>query len=100
MPAAVILRKFRTRLTGAFVLVAALTSGLLALGSYLTIQEYRLRSFTGHADEAARLGMLSAPRDLSLANFQDLLDEFLARAGFESVALVGDVAYSSSSQDS
>jgi signal transduction histidine kinase len=96
MPAPVVLRQFRTRLSAAFLLVAAITSALLSVGSYFTIQEYRLRSFTRHADEAARLGMLSAPRDLSLANFEDLLGEFRTRAGVESVALVGDVAYSSS----
>ncbi|MGH9264299.1 MAG: ATP-binding protein [Acidimicrobiales bacterium] len=95
MPAPVVPLRFRTRLTGAFVLLAAVTSGVLALGSLLAIREYRDRTFAGHAEDAARLGLLSAPRDLSLANFEALLGEFRDRAGFETVAVVGDVVYSS-----
>lgn len=97
MPAPVAPRRFRTRLTGAFVLLAAVTSGALALGSFLTIQQYRDRAFVRHAEDAARLSLLSTPPQLSLENFQDLLDEFRARAGFETVALVGEVVYSSAS---
>ena len=97
MPPPVVPRRFRTRLTGAFVLLAAVTSGILALGSFLTIQQYRDRTFVRHAEDAARLSLLSAPRQLSLENFEELLDEFRARAGFESVALVGEVVYSSAS---
>jgi len=88
--------RFRTRLSAAFVLVAGVTSGLLALGSFLTIKEYRFRTFSGHAEDVARLGLLSAPSDLSPADLDSLLDEFRARAGFETVARVGDLVYSSS----
>ena len=88
--------RFRTRLSSAFVLVAGVTSGLLALGGFLTIKEYRYRTFSGHAENVARLGLLSAPGELSFADFESLLDEFRARAGFETVALVGDLVYSSS----
>jgi signal transduction histidine kinase len=87
--------RFRTRLAAAFVLVAGVLSGLLALGSFLSIQEYRHRAFSRHAHEAARLGLLSAPPDLSLDSFE-LLDQFRSRAGFETVGVVGDVVYSSS----
>lgn len=90
--------RFRTRLSSAFVLVAGVTSGLLALGSFLTIKEYRYRTFSGHAEDVARLGLLSAPSELSLDDFESLLDEFRARAGFETVARVGDVVYSSSAE--
>lgn len=91
-------RRFRTRLAGAFVLLAAVTSGLFALGSFITIREYRERTFGRTAQDAARLGLLLAPRDLSLANFKALLDEFRTRAGFETIAVVGDVTYFSSPQ--
>ncbi len=97
MPPPVVPRRFRTRLTGAFVLLAAVTSGVLAVGSFLTIQQYRERMFVRNAEGAARLGLLSAPRQLSLENFDELLDEFRVRAGFESVAVVGEVVYSSAS---
>ena len=65
------------------------------MGSFFTIQGYRDRVFVRHAEGAARLGLLSAPGQLSLENFEELLDEFRVRAGFESVALVGEVVYSS-----
>lgn len=97
MPPPVVPRRFRTRLTGAFVLLAAVTSGLLAIGSFLTIEQYRERMFVRNSEGAARLGLLSAPRQLSLENFDELLDEFRVRAGFESVAVVGEVVYSSAS---
>ncbi|MDQ4069198.1 MAG: HAMP domain-containing histidine kinase [Actinomycetota bacterium] len=95
MSAPVIPRRFRRRLTAAFVALAAVTSGFLALGSYITIREYRTRNFAHHSEGAARLGLLSAPRQLSLADFEALLDEFRTVAGFETVAVVGDVVYSS-----
>ncbi|MFP5327097.1 MAG: histidine kinase dimerization/phospho-acceptor domain-containing protein, partial [Acidimicrobiia bacterium] len=96
MATAVPPRRFRTRLSAAFLVVAGVTSGLLALGSLLSIREYRYRTFNRNADNAARLGLLSAPDDLSQANFDILLDEFRARAGFETVAWVGDRSFSSS----
>lgn len=95
MPSPVVPRRFRTRLTGAFVLLAAVISGVLALGSFITIQQHRERLFVRHAEDAARLGLLSRPGQLSLEGFEELLDEFRSRAGFETVAIVGDVVYSS-----
>ena len=79
------------------MLLAAVTSGVLALGSFLTIQQYRERMFVRNAEGTARLGLLSRPSEVSLESFQQLLDEFRARAGFETVAVVGDVVYSSAS---
>jgi len=97
VPPPVVPRRFRTRLTAAFVLLAAVTSGVLAFGSFVVIQEYRDRVFVRHSEDAARLGLLSKPGQLSLEAFEELLDEFRARAGFETVALVGEVVYSSTS---
>jgi len=79
------------------VLLAAVTSGALAFGSFVVIQQYRDRMFVRHSEDAARLGLLSKPGQLSLEAFEELLDEFRARAGFETVALVGEVVYSSTS---
>ncbi len=79
------------------MLLAAVTSGVLAFGSFVVIQEYRDRIFVRHSEDAARLGLLSKPGQLSLEAFEELLDEFRASAGFETVALVGDVVYSSTS---
>ncbi|MDQ4133109.1 MAG: HAMP domain-containing histidine kinase [Actinomycetota bacterium] len=96
MPAPVVLRRFRTRLSAAFVLVAGVTAGLLALGTFLAIREYRYRTFTDQAENTARLGLLSVPADLSLATFQALSEEYRDRAGVETVAVSGELELSSS----
>lgn len=88
-------RRFRTRLTAAFVLLAAVTSGLLALGSYVTIREYRERTFRRTAEDAVRLGLLFTPNDLSLVNLQAMLDNFNVQTGLETVAVADGVVYSS-----
>ena len=98
MPPPVAPRRFRTRLAGAFVVLAAVTSGVLAVGSFVTIREYRERLFVRNAEGAARLVLISRPGRLSLEDFEELLDEFRAQAGFETVALVGEVVYSSASE--
>lgn len=88
--------RFRTRLSAAFVLLAAVTSGVLAVGSFITIKEYRERTFTRHAEETARLGFLLAPGDLSMESFEALLDQVRLGAGLETVVLVGELVHSSS----
>ncbi len=98
VPSAALPTRFRTRLTAAFILVASITSGTLALGSYVIVSEYREHVFEDNAKRAAELALLSAPRQISLDEFTDLLGEYQRRAGFESVAVVGEVTFSSSSQ--
>ena len=98
MAGAALPTRFRSRLTAAFVLVASIASGALALGSYLTVSRYRNHVFREHATEAAQLALLSSPREISLEVFEDILGEFQRRAGFETVAVVGDVTFSSSSR--
>lgn len=86
---------FRRRLTVAFVLVAASAGGLLALTSYVLVREYRHQTFENHAEEGAKLSLLSAPGELSLTDFEALLAEFRRRGGFETVALVDGAVFSS-----
>lgn len=88
---------FRTRLTAAFILVASVTSGALALGSYVIVKHYRERTFTDHATQAAELALLSTPREVTIDEFTALFNEYHRLGGFESVAIVGDVTFSSSS---
>ncbi len=97
MPRPILLRRFRTRLTAAFILVASVASGALALGSYVTVAEYREHVFEQQAKHQAELALLSTTGNVSLDQFDDLLGEYQRRAGFESVAVVGDVTFSSSS---
>ena len=87
--------RFRRRLTAAFILVAALTSGMLALISFFTIRQYRISAFREGAEEQVRLSLLSAPVELSLETFQELLNEYQQRAGFETVAVVDGTVFSS-----
>ena len=86
---------FRRRLTVAFVLVAASAGGLLALTSYVLIREYRYQTFENHAEEGAKLSLLSTPGALSLTDFEALVAEFRRRGGFETVALVDGAVFSS-----
>ncbi len=96
MPRPILLKRFRSRLTAAFIVVASVTSGALALGSYVTVSRYREHVFAEQAKNEAQLALLSTPGELSLDEFDDLLGEYQRRAGFESVAVVGDVTFSSS----
>lgn len=96
MPVPVIPSRFRSRLTAAFILVAVVTSGALSLGSYVLIRQYRYHNFAEQAEHQAQLSLLSAPSDISLSNFEEILAEYERRAGFETVAVTEDAVFSSS----
>lgn len=98
VPLPVVPTRFRSRLTAAFILVAVVTSGALSLGSYVLMREYRYRNFADQAEQQTRLSLLSAPSELSLSSFEEILDEFQRRAGFETVAVTRDAQFSSSPQ--
>lgn len=89
-------RRFRRRLIAAFVLVAALTGGILAITTYIMIRQHRHASFTRQAEAQARLSLLSAPRELTLPGFESLLAEYQSRGGFDTVAVSGKLVFSSS----
>lgn len=88
-------RRFRRRLTLAYVLVAAVAGGLLGVASFVIIGEHRQWTFERNARAQAELSLLSAPSQLTLSRFEALLREYRRRGGFETVALAGDVAFSS-----
>lgn len=96
MPAALSPPRFRRRLTAAFVLVAAVTGGVLAASSYFLIRQHRTHAFAEQAEEEATLSLLSAPAELTLPGFEALLAEYQSRAGFDTVVVSGDVVFSSS----
>jgi two-component system sensor histidine kinase MtrB len=91
-------KRFRRRLTAAFVLVGGVTAGLLAVGSYVAVREYRHDTFVEQAQEQAALLALAAPPQLSLEGFENLLTEYQRRAGFETVAVEDDITFSSSAE--
>jgi signal transduction histidine kinase len=88
--------RFRRRLTLAFVLVGAATGAVLALSAYLTIREYRHRSFVKVARREAELSLLPAPSRFSPKSLDALLQEYRDRAGIETVVMTGTGAVASS----
>ncbi|MDP9071470.1 MAG: HAMP domain-containing histidine kinase [Actinomycetota bacterium] len=89
-------RRFRARLTLAFVIVAAASAGVLALTSFVLVRQYRFRTFATHAEREARLGLIAASRPVSAANFSGLLTEYQRRGGFHAVAVDDELVFSSS----
>lgn len=87
--------RFRRRLTVAFILVAALAGGLLAISSFVLIREYRLRTFQERSLEKAALSLIAAPEQLDVGTAGALVAEYRQRGGFETVVVSGDVTFSS-----
>lgn len=92
--------RLRRRLAVTYAVGAAVASGALALGSYLVVSSSRLDDSVDSSLAQARtnlllagtvLGESSAPEDVA-----DLLALYARRPGFETVALAGGEAFSSS----
>src|SRR5881394_2995372 len=85
-------RRLRRRLTVAFVLVAAVSAGALAGGSYLAIRNARLGDSANHAVDQVELHARSLeqvlPRRPSPAFVRSAIGAF---GGGSTVAAVGDV---------
>jgi signal transduction histidine kinase len=87
---------FRSRLTAAFIAVAAATTAVFGVTSYLLVRQYRTERFKAEVRQDAALVAFSASRRPTLAEFEALLGEFQRRADFEAVVVSGDVSFSSS----
>jgi signal transduction histidine kinase len=92
--------RLRRRLAVTYAVVAAVASGALALGSYIIVSTSRLDDSVDSSLAQTRtnlllagtvLGESSAPQDVT-----DLLALYARRPGFETVALAGGEAFSSS----
>jgi two-component system, OmpR family, sensor histidine kinase MtrB len=85
-------RRLRRRLTVAFVVVAAVSAGVLAAGSYLLVQQGRLRDSANRSVSQARLNLIFAgdnlPEHPSRREVAAVLDAFVG-GGFETVLVVG-----------
>jgi hypothetical protein len=57
-------RRFRRRLTAAFVLVAAVSAGLVATVTFLLAREYRWRTTRSTSLDEARFALAVAPGQL------------------------------------
>lgn len=89
--------RFRTRLTAAFVLTAAITSGALAVATYGLTREYRQRSFRETSRDEVRVALALAPRSLDEESFERILRVYSTRTASDAVVVDGDNTFSSSS---
>lgn len=90
-------RRFRTRLTAAFVLVAALSSATLALVTYGATSGYRWRNFEQMTSDEVRVALALAPANLNEDSFERLLGAYEKRSGTDAIAIGGDGSVYSSS---
>ncbi len=88
--------RFRRRLTAAFVLTAAITTGTLAIVTYALTREYRHRNFEQTSRDEVRVALALAPRTLDSDSFERILRVYETRTGSDAVAVDGDASYSSS----
>lgn len=89
-------RRFRRRLTAAFILVAALSAGLVATLAVLLSREYRWRNFREQSLDEARVAMALAPSQLDEASFERVRAEYEARTDADLVVVTEDDVFSSS----
>ena len=78
--------RFRRRLTGAFVLVAACAAGALALTTLAISSGYRNRTFEARSQDEARLALALAPDDLTEESFERLQAAYESRSGASTLA--------------
>jgi signal transduction histidine kinase len=89
-------RRFRRRLTSAFVLTAAITTGVLAIVSYTISSERRQRNFEQRNRNEVRVALALAPQTLDEHSFETILRVYETRTGSDAIAIDGDPSYSSS----
>lgn len=79
--------RFRRRLTLAFVLVAAISAGALAIGSFTSVRAYRMASFRDRAVHESGLNLVLAAGRLDDASIPSLFDLYDRRGPFETLAV-------------
>lgn len=88
-------QKFRVRLTTAFVLVTAISTGALAIFTYALAHNARERNFRQSTNDEARVALALAPRNLDDNTFQRFLRAYESRAGTGTIAVAAGRTYSS-----
>jgi two-component system sensor histidine kinase MtrB len=83
-------------LTGAFILVAAVSAGVLALVTIGLTREYGWRTFRERSEDESRVALTIAPADLTEGTFERLVAAYTNRSGANTLALAGDAVYTSS----
>lgn len=87
--------RFRRRLTAAFLLVAAVSSGALAVLTYTVTSEYRSRSFEDMSHDEVRIALALAPAELDDRSFERMQSAYEKRSGTDTVAFIGERTYTS-----
>ena len=87
--------RFRRRVTAAFVIVAAMSAGLLAVVTYALAREYRIRNFRNDSLEEVRIALALAPERFDEAGFEHLLTLYEARREAAVVASDGQTTRAS-----
>ncbi len=80
--------RFRRRLTVAFVLVVAVSSGLLSLSTYMLVRRYRLHASVGRALDVTQVNLAVAP-ELTPNRMSALLRYYGARKDVDAVVIDG-----------
>ncbi|HEX7167904.1 MAG TPA: HAMP domain-containing sensor histidine kinase [Acidimicrobiales bacterium] len=88
--------RFRRRLTGAFVLVAAVSAGVVASVTFLLAREYRWRNVRNTTMHEARVALALAPRELDAEGFERLRAAYEPRTEADMVAAGRTGEFSSS----
>ena len=89
--------RLRRRLAITFALVAAIATGALALGTYLVVRDSRLDDSLDSSLAQARTNLVLAGTILSgPGDVTDAVESYARRPGFETVALAGGEAFSTS----
>jgi len=90
-------RRFRRRLTAAFAVTAALSSGLLAAITYGAASGYRWRNFREMTQDEVRVALALSPRTLDASSFERLLGAYEKRSGTDTIAITAEGRVYSSS---
>ena len=89
-------RRFRRRLTAVFVLVAAVSAGLVAVVTFVLAREYRWRNLRSTAAEETRFALALAPFNLDQKSFDRFSEIYERRSDAHILATSGDRTFSSS----
>lgn len=89
--------RFRRRLTATFVLVAAVSAGVVAAVTIVLAHEYRWRTVRSAAADEARIAIAAAPETLNPTTFHRLRAAYQQRADADLIAVQGGTVFSTRS---
>jgi signal transduction histidine kinase len=87
---AVLPHRIRRRLTVAFVLVAAVAAGSIAMGTYLRVHESRIELFRERSVSTSELSLEFILPNMDVDRVGELLELYQSRGGFQTVIVMPD----------